>query len=82
MTEGRILAICVVNNLVLVGTKNGVIVVFDALQHKKSHSLPRLPDSVICFKRVTVKGGDLLLAGLANGQLVVYSTEHLKLPGN
>ncbi|KAK3698088.1 hypothetical protein QZH41_017526 [Actinostola sp. cb2023] len=68
------------NDRILVGTQSGTIWVFDALSHTCSHSLQRLPDSVISLRHYVTSHEDLVLAGLANGSLVIYKTNELKNP--
>ena len=73
------------SNIVLVGTQSGTLWVFEAgctKEHKCLHSLPRLPDAVLCLRHYmdARTGLDLVFAGLANGQLAVYDARNLKQP--
>ena len=72
--------VAVNDDTVLAGTQSGKIWVFDAWNHKCQFSLPQLPDAVLCLRHY--KDGandvDVVLAGLANGQLAVYDTYSVK----
>lgn len=74
--------VAVNDDTVLAGTQSGKIWVFDAWNHKCQFSLPQLPDAVLCLRHY--KDGandvnvDVVLAGLANGQLAVYHTHSVK----
>ena len=80
--EGRILCITAVNDdLIVVGTKQGHLIVFDAGAHEKLHSFGPFPDSVLCLKHLHSNGVDILVAGLANGQLAVIQRKKLRDAG-
>lgn len=70
------------NDTVLAGTQSGRIWVFDAWDHKRQFSLPQLPGAVLCLRHYKDgagdKGADVVLAGLANGQLAVYDTNSVR----
>lgn len=81
--DRRVKSIVAVNDdTVLAGTQSGKIWVFDAWNHKCQFALPQLPDAVLCLRHY--KDGandvnvDVVLAGLANGQLAVYATHSVK----
>ena len=65
------------SDTVLAGTQSGRIWVFDAWNRKCQFSLPQLPDAVLCLRHYNLDV-DVVLAGLANGQLVVYDTHSVK----
>ena len=77
--EGRILCMATCDNYIIVGTKKGLIIVYDGALKERSHCLEQLDDSVLCIKLVT--SSDILVAGLANGNLAVYKASHLVLRG-
>jgi leucine-rich repeat kinase 2 len=71
--------VAVGRDLVLVGTQSGTIWVFDALSHKCLHNLQPLPDSVVALRHYSnIKcNQDIVIGGLADGQLVIYQTKDL-----
>jgi len=79
LKEERILCMCVSNNnLVLVGTKKGNIVVFDAQSHTNLHTITGLGDSVLCLSVHSQDGRYFIAAGLANGEVAIF--EECQLP--
>lgn len=69
--------VAVNDDTVLAGTQSGKIWKFDAWNHKCQFFLPQLPDAVLClrhYKDANDVNVDVVLAGLANGQLAVYDT--------
>ena len=75
VTEGRILCIEVMDKHVVVGTKEGCILMYHCNTKKRQSQFPKLPDSVLCMKYV--RRLDVLLVGLANGSLYVYRRDDL-----
>ena len=75
VTEGRILCIEVMDQHVVVGTKEGCILVYHCNTKKRQSQFPKLPDSVLCMKYV--RRLDVLLVGLANGSLYVYRRDDI-----
>lgn len=72
------------SDTVLAGTQSGKIWVFDACNHKWLFSLPPLPHAVLCLRHYREEAKDegngvnLVLAGLANGQVAVYDAKSMK----
>lgn len=75
VTEGRILCIEVMDEHVVVGTKEGYILMYQCSTKKRQSQFPKLPDSVLCMKYV--RRLDVLLVGLANGSLYVYRRDDI-----
>ena len=64
----------------LAGTLSGTMWVFDAANHKCQFSQAQLPQGILCLSQFTDEhmGVDLVIAGLANGQLAVYDAYSVK----
>ncbi|EDO37102.1 predicted protein [Nematostella vectensis] len=81
VSDKRIMCITAVHShLVVAGTQSGTLWIFDAWTHKCLHSLPALPDAVLCLRHFfDIKTGqDVVVAGLADGKLAVYQTISLQ----
>lgn len=67
---------------VLVGTQSGNIWVFDARTHECVNTLQPLPDSVVALRQYTNTRcqQDMVIAGLADGKLVIYQTKDILKP--
>ena len=82
LKEERILCMCVAcDNLVLVGTKKGNIVVFGAQSHERVNTITGLGDSVLCLSIYSKDNKHFVVAGLANGQVVVFDGSQLLQSG-
>lgn len=68
------------SDTVLAGTLSGTMWVFDAANHKCQFSQAQLPQGILCLTQFTDEhmGVDLVIAGLANGQLAVYDAYGVK----
>ncbi|CAH1784290.1 unnamed protein product [Owenia fusiformis] len=66
-------------NTIVVGSQSGKIWVYDTKKHQAIHSLRRLSDSVLCLQQYKAGASDtdVLLAGLADGHLVLYNAKHV-----
>lgn len=76
--------VAVDSDTVLAGTQSGRIWVFDASNHKCQFSQPQLPHAVLCLRHYKEEakgencGVNLVIAGLANGQLALYDADSVK----
>lgn len=81
MKDKRVTSIAAVHNdCIIVGTQSGTIWVFDAVSRTCKHSLKVLPDSVVSLRHYynSKTYDDVVLAGLANGSLVIYKTKDIR----
>lgn len=72
--------VAVDSDTVLAGTQSGKIWVFDAGNHKCQFSQPQLSHALLCLRHYKdqASGINVVLAGLANGQLAVYDADRVK----
>lgn len=77
--------VAVDSDTVLVGTQSGTIWVFDASNHKCQFSQPQLPHAILCLRHYKEEARDearngvnVVIAGLANGQLAMYDADSVK----
>lgn len=71
--------LAVESDTVLAGTQSGKIWVFDAWDHRCLFDLPKLPHAILCLKHYKDDEVNVVLAGLANGQLAVYNSSSLRV---
>lgn len=53
---------------------------YDVAKESFVHAMSKLPDVVVCLLHACVGGVDRVFAGLANGQLAMYSIDELRNP--
>ena len=69
-------------DLILVGTQTAHLWVYDVTEATFVHAMNKLPDAVVCLLHARVEPVDHVFAGLANGQLAMYTSEELLKPPN
>ena len=64
-------------DLILVGTQTAHLWVYDVTEATFVHAMNKLPDAVVCLLHARVEPVDHVFAGLANGQLAMYTSEEI-----